>query len=427
MSSHNRIILSLLFLANSFLFGESKLSATKTTATEDMFILAGLDRELNDDFLQSALLYENLFAKTNSSEYLKKTIDSYFKNKNFDKVLLLSKKHFQTHKEIEEYLYTQYLICAIILKQTDDILPVMENLAKYKSPINDALIGDGYYVLKNYNEALAYYKSAYKSLQSPNILLILANLLYENLNQEKEAIALLEEYQSKKECDKNVCLKLLGYYQDQNNLKGMIATMELMYEEHKKTHKKEELGKFELMLFELYMQDEDKSKGIEFLQKTGNNNLILVAMYEKNKEYEKALNLLEKMYQATGENTLLGNIAMITFTIAKDKKSVIKDVLSKFELALQNKSNPDFENFYGYLLIDYDLDVVKGLELVKKAYEKMPDNIAFMDSVAWGYFKINECQKAYEYMVQIVEKVGLDDEEIKLHYDEIKECLEGKK
>jgi len=202
--------------------------------------------------------------------------------------------------------------------------------------------------------------------------------------------------------------------------------MEQMYNEHKKEHTKQDLAKFELMLAELYMQ-QDKQKGINFLLETGNNNLVLASIFEKEKLYEKALELLQKTYNATGDDTILGRIAMIDFTIAKDKKLVIKDVLNKFALALKEKSNPEYENFYGYLLIDYDLDVKKGLELVKKAYESNPQNIAFMDSVAWGYFKNNECKLANEYMTQVVQKVGLEDEEIKLHYDEIKDCIEGKK
>lgn len=429
MSSHNRIVFSLLFIANSLLFGEVNLVSThqKTTATEDMFILAGLDREFNEDFVQSALLYENLFAKTNKSEYLQKTIDSYFRGKDFKKVLLLAKEHLETQKNLEEYLCTQYIITSIIEKKTEEISPVIQKLKKYPSGINDALIGDGHYVLKEYEEALKYYKSAFQKLQTPNILLVLTNLIYETLGQKKEAIELLEKYQKEKGCDKNICLKLLRYYQIENNLKGMIATMELMYEEHKKTHQKEDLGKFESMLFELYVQNNEKEKGIEFLVNTGNNDLLLVEIYERNKEYQKALDILEKAYRLTSDETLLGRIAMITFTLAKDKKNVIKEVLNNFEFALQKKSNPQYENFYGYLLIDYDLDIHKGLELVQKAYKANPDNLAYADSVAWGYFKTNQCTLAWKYISDIVEKVGLEDEEIKLHYEEIKACLEGKK
>lgn len=422
MSSYHRIIFSLLLLSGLNLLGSSL-----SNAKEDVFTLVGLDSELNSDFASSAIIYEKLFEETKESDYLKKSIESHFANKNFEKVLSLTKDNFETFPAIKEYLMYKYLLSALILKKYDDALVIAKELESKQSPQNSGLIGDLYFILGLYQEALRNYDFGYQALGTPNLLLAISNLYYSKLDDKTKAIEYLKNYTNKNGCgDKTICLKLLEYYQNQNNLEGMIEVMEKIYGEHKKEHKKENLGKFELMLGELYMQ-QDKQKGIDFLLQTGNNNLALASIYEKDKMFEKALNILQKTYEISGDETLLGRIAMLTFTIAPDKKVVIKDVLNNFEIALKEKSNPDYENFYGYLLIDYDLDVKKGLELVKKAYESNPENIAFTDSVAWGYFKNNECKLANEYMKQVVQKVGLDDEEIKLHYDEINECIEGKK
>jgi hypothetical protein len=45
-----------------------------------------------------------------------------------------------------------------------------------------------------------------------------------------------------------------------------------------------------------------------------------------------------------------------------------------------------------------------------------------MDSVAWGYFKLKECKKAISYIEKVIEQVGLSNDEIKLHFETIKEC-----
>jgi hypothetical protein len=417
MSSHNRIVVSLFFISGLTLFG-NPLSPTK----EDVFTLVGLDREINSDFASSAIIYEKLFEQTKHSDYLKKSIESYFANKDYDKVMILSKDNFEIFPDIKEYLMYKYLLSALIIKKYDDALVIAKELELLQSPQNSGLIGDLYFILESYDEALRNYEFGYKSLGTPNLVLAISNLYYSKLDEKKKAIDYLKSYTNKNGCvDKSVCLKLLEYYQNQNNLDGMIDVMELIYSEHKKEHKKEDLAKFELMLAELYLQ-KDKQKGIDFLLETGNNNLVLASLFERDRLFEKALEILEKTYNATGDETILGRIAMIHFTMAPDKKVVINDVLNKFEKALKEKSNPEYENFYGYLLIDYDLDVKKGLALVKKAYEAYPDNIAYADSVAWGYFKNNECKLAEKYMSEVVEKVGLDDEEIKLHYEEIKEC-----
>ena len=144
------------------------------------------------------------------------------------------------------------------------------------------------------------------------------------------------------------------------------------------------------------------------------------------KEFDKALKLLNSLYKTTQDKTLLGRIAMVTFEMSKDKKAILKEVFAKFELALSDKSNPQYENFYGYLLIDYDLDIKKGLNLVQKANLSQPDDVAIMDSLAWGYFKNKQCDLAYEIMNKVVQKVGMNDSEIKLHYQKIKECVNTK-
>ena len=421
MSSNHRIILIGLLLTGINLFGNA-IQNTKA----DVFTLVGLDRELNSDFASSALIYEKLFEETKDSDYLKKSLESYFANKDFDKVIDLTRNNFEKFPELKEYLMYKYLLSTVILKKYEDALVIAKELEVYQSPQNSGLIGDLYYMIGSYEDSLRNYQFGYQALGTPNLVLAIANLFYTKLDNKSKAIEHLKGYGDKNGCEKLVCLKLLEYYQNDNNLTGMVEVVEQMYREHKKEDKKENLGRFELMLAELYMQ-QDKQKAINFLLETGNNNLYLASLYEKDKMYEKALDILEKTYAITNDDTILGHMAMIIFTIAKDKKVVINDVLNKFALALKEKSNPEYENFYGYLLIDYDLDVKKGLELVKKAYEANPQNVAFEDSVAWGYFKNNECKLANEYIIKVVQKVGLEDEEIKLHYDEIQDCIEGKK
>jgi len=206
----------------------------------------------------------------------------------------------------------------------------------------------------------------------------------------------------------------------------MTKAIEVVYREHKKNKSSDKLAKLELLLGELYMQVDSK-KAIDFLKQTGNNNLNLATMYEVTRDFQKALELFTKEYELTKDKSILGKIAMMKYTLAKDKKTVLDEVMKNFELALEEKSNPEFENFYGYILIDFDLDIKKGLKLVKKAHEVKPEDIATLDSLAWGYFKNRECTLAYEYITKVVNKVGLNDEEVKLHYEAIKECYDTKK
>ncbi len=58
----------------------------------------------------------------------------------------------------------------------------------------------------------------------------------------------------------------------------------------------------------------------------------------------------------------------------------------------------------------------------QKALKEEPNNLAYIDTLAWGEYKIKNCQEANKQMKRVVDEVGLNDEEIKLHWEKIKEC-----
>jgi tetratricopeptide (TPR) repeat protein len=94
-----------------------------------------------------------------------------------------------------------------------------------------------------------------------------------------------------------------------------------------------------------------------------------------------------------------------------------------FNRALSGGSRDSvYLNYYGYTLIDKNMDVKKGLELVKKALEYQPDNSYYLDSLAWGYYKLNRCKEAYEVMKRVVDMEGLKEDEIREHWDAIQKC-----
>ena len=76
------------------------------------------------------------------------------------------------------------------------------------------------------------------------------------------------------------------------------------------------------------------------------------------------------------------------------------------------------------MLFDFDMDVKKGVYLVKKALEKESNNIAYIDTLAWGEYKLKNCKEALKQMKRVVDEIGTDDYDIKLHWDKIKECKE---
>jgi len=46
----------------------------------------------------------------------------------------------------------------------------------------------------------------------------------------------------------------------------------------------------------------------------------------------------------------------------------------------------------------------------------------YLDSLAWGYYKERDCDKAYKMMKRVVDEEGLEEPEIIEHWDAIKQC-----
>lgn len=108
--------------------------------------------------------------------------------------------------------------------------------------------------------------------------------------------------------------------------------------------------------------------------------------------------------------------------MAEDKRKVLNSVIAKFEKVIEHIDNHIYENYLAYILIDFNINVSKGVTLVKKALKEEPNNLAYIDTLAWGQYKLKNCQEANKQMKRVVDEVGLNDEEIKLHWEKIKEC-----
>jgi hypothetical protein len=96
------------------------------------------------------------------------------------------------------------------------------------------------------------------------------------------------------------------------------------------------------------------------------------------------------------------------------------DIIPKLKFLAKLYPNNDFiNNFLGYLLIDFDINPKEGLKYVKKALQIKPDDIAYIDSLAWGYYKLHKCKIAWD----VIKNINTDDKEINRHKKLIKRCL----
>lgn len=389
---------------------------------EDEYILYAIEYTNQGKYNISRDLYYTLFEKTNKYEYLLRSLRFSLEIKDFQRAKERSFKHL--NKEVPEYeeLYRIYIVALINLYEYDEALEHSKRLLEeFNNILNYELIGNVYYMKKDFYEAANYFESAYSQNANPNTLLNLVNILYSFINEKQKAISYLETHIRLKSCEIVVCTKLLAIYEEQQNIDGIISILKRMYNQFKYEEDFTSMIKAYNMLID-YLEQKDIHLAIAFLEENHIDDMKLIALYKRANQIEKALTLVKNVYKLNKNIDLLAQIAILEFELAKDKRSVLNSVIQKFEDVLAVLDNHIYQNYLGYILIDYDINVEQGVGLVKKALEKAPNNLAYIDSLAWGLYKQNQCKEAYIHMKKIVDAIGLNDEEIKHHWKKIQEC-----
>ena len=90
----------------------------------------------------------------------------------------------------------------------------------------------------------------------------------------------------------------------------------------------------------------------------------------------------------------------LNLVLLKDWKNAIKS----FDILLKKyPNNPEISNFVGYTLVDRNIRLKEGIELIKFAVSQEPQNGFYLDSLGWAYYKLNDLKKAIVYLERAIE------------------------
>jgi tetratricopeptide (TPR) repeat protein len=78
-------------------------------------------------------------------------------------------------------------------------------------------------------------------------------------------------------------------------------------------------------------------------------------------------------------------------------ESLFKEILS------ENPKDAPTLNYLGYMLADRGIRLDEAVQYVQQALALEPNNPAYLDSLGWAFFKLNDLQKAQKYLLQAVE------------------------
>ena len=394
----------------------------KTFPQEDFYILSALRMEQVQLYPKASELFEVLYERSDRKEYLYRSLKNDLAANENERVI--QRVDVIVKDSIDDYHLIRLKIFALIkLHKLDEAKALAIVLVEDSKEIEDYLLVSEIYVKnKEFDTALKYLESAYIKDYSEVILDKMAIVLYVNLQRKKEAIAQLESHSRIHGCSQLICARLLGFYSNDNNIDGLLSTYLRLYEMNKDE-------KIADKIVQIYGYKKDYPKMIEFLENSKTNDVILFQLYIQIKDYKKASPLAYKLYKENADINYLGQSAIFEYESSKDKndKKMQKSVIDKLNKVISVTRDTVYLNYLGYLLIDHDIDVKLGIKYIKETLVVEPNSAYYLDSLAWGYYKLGKCRQAKMIISRVAKMKGSDNPEVVKHIKIINKCKKGKK
>lgn len=417
--SWNRIALTLFMV---FSIGTTIVHAKKLmTISEDELVIRAVLYDEYRAYENSYEVYKKLYDDTGAEIYLFKEATSALMSRTHILESITRLKLFDEKNpdriEVRRLLIPLYLTIRQVKNAT---LEAEHLLEQSKEPMDLDLASNSFLYAGDFKRALDLLSRVYEAVPREEILLRMADIMDQFTGERKRAIQLLETHRrlNMNIVSHDLYAKLVTLYQKEKDVNGILDTYKALY---KQNHDEEYLTR----IIDVYVYKRDIDGAIAFLERDQSRNDILYELYKREKHYSKALDLIDKLYEEDKDAKWIAEKGVLIFENSKDKndKTMIKDVLTHFEKAIElGNDDSIYLNYYGYTLIDKDVNVKKGIDIIQSALKQQPDNIYYLDSLAWGYYKEGECAKAYKLMKRVVDEEGLSEPEIVEHWNAVREC-----
>ncbi len=400
---------------------KTKKSNKKLFPQEDTLILFALRAEEIGDFTSAGQIFNDLYEKTARKEYIHRSLRNDLYLKKNEKVI--NRINALDKSLADDYVLMRLKIISLIqLDRLNEAESSALELVEKSKEVNDyTLVSDIYIAQKKFDIAVKYLESAYSEDYNEHILDKMSIILYVNLQRKKEAIAQLETHTRVHGCSIVTCKRLIAFYGNEDDINGLLSAYLRYYEIDSSPELAEKI-------IQLYGYKKEYLKLMLFLQDSHSDNDMLLQLYINSKNYIKAFPLARQLYNETGDSRYLAESVIYEYESQVDKESQIflKNISLKFEELLKQDNNHLYLNYYGYILIEHEVDIKKGMFYVNKALKKEPNSSFYLDSLAWGHYKLGACEKSLDMIERVITLEGGDDPEVMKHYEIIKKC-KGKK
>lgn len=419
----NRILLALL-LSLSVAFG---------AFDEEEYMFRALDLQDQGKIAEARDTYLVLYDETKKLQYLKESIllSTRFEQPNVVLVYIQDYKRAVQKENLEEDLEIEKALLDVYLKTNNpsQALPIAQKIAAQEdTPIIHNALGVIYAGLGDLSNAIKEFQLLYEETKSPEVLQKLV-VLYGQTQQYQKGIELLDSYLQENECEGDLCAMAIQIYAKAMQGDKIESIFKKRYDDEPTIANAQNL-------IYIYSMRQKYNQALEIALRYPFDPKILFNLYVQTKDYANAYKMALDVYKNSKQPMYLGFAQMYRFETLSNKTNpkevlpVLQDMQKAIDL-IQKDSVPDslqrenlglFYNFAGFLLIDLDLDIEQGIAYVQKALEISPDNVAYLDSLAWGYYKQKHCKKAKEVFAKIPKEEIPSDEELSKHAKSLDLC-----
>lgn len=237
-----------------------------------------------------------------------------------------------------------------------------------------------------------------EALNSPALDLALADL-YLEIDQQEKADPILHKLEKEHAENPAVSLSLADAYTRIGDTQRAIRLFENTLKKIKPS------DRLLLTLANLYLQVNQAEKALPLLRlcksETTEHFYLLSHTHYTLEQYEDAAKALMKMEQVAPEGSPIFSVGYYHYYATLCEKLGYLERATEMARKAYNlePNNPNCNNFLGYILADRNTDLEKAEKLIMNAIEQEPDNIAFLDSQAWVYYRLGRISEALDIIL----------------------------
>lgn len=410
-------------------FGENFTLPKIADFSMDLLLLQGADDLYHSNFAESLENFLLLYDKTKEPYYAKLAAQAALGKGDIQTAFSLANLYVEQSGDENDVIINKILADAFVQNgQMDKAIIALEKVKKLEDTdaLNDVL-ANLYMLQKQLPKALSLFEELYEKTKNPEVL---KKILVIFLSQEKtqKALGVLSEHLLSEGCEDLFCEEALSFYVDSNALNMAKVVFEKIYQKSPTIPNATNYMRV-LVALKQYQEAQGIAQSFPFDQG------LLLDLYVMQGDFEKARDLSAQIYAQSKNPRFLALEAIYGLGEGEIAKESAIEAIKKLEKSIKerkkelqsNKQKPTnqdafFYNFCGYLMIDFDIDIKKGIEYVKEALLVEPYSISYIDSLAWGYYKLGDCAKASQTFGQIPQNRVEKESELKAHSMQINAC-----